>query len=288
MRRYGIVLAVAVMNITVASAQEDRGFDRPPPGGQGLRRGPGSGGPGGPPNGQAGWGQQNGDRPPFQGGPGGQEPGGGRRLRPGRGNPGGFEGQGRDDEGRPPVGGGDFDQFPPVPQGPRAQVVGADQASTPAWMTAEARDEAFAYLEEWNPEQLLEIKRMQYQNPAIMTEVVREALEQKQEIEKVEKESPARFALMKEERDLGKKVLQLRNDHQKAPPERKVVAEAELRNALSEQFDKRLKLQQLEADQLEKDLKELRARLGKRAQGKADIVQKRFVELTEERNWTDW
>lgn len=159
---------------------------------------------------------------------------------------------------------------------------------TPVWMTEEGRAEAMKWLEEWNPEQFLEVNRFQRRNPVAVTEVLREALEQKEELARVEKDDPARFALMKEERALAKQVLALRDEHRNALPERKAGKEAELRKLLDQQFDKKLAIHRLEANQLEKELQELRGRLEKRAQQKTGIVDRRLVELTEEKEWMDW
>ena len=207
-----------------------------------------------------------------------QPPGAKGPVGPGRG---GEPGKGPGGQGAPGMQGG---PNAPMPGGP-----GQNRPMPQHQLTEEERKQAMDFLQEFSPDRIEHLKRLEKKNPAEYNDFLAKAFRQMKDLSELKKTNPdiyediiKRNRLESQSMDLSKAFRE--TDDAKKKEELK----AQLQSLLTDLFDLREKEKEREIKKLETQLNELKAMYQKRKENKAAIIEDRLKELTGDKETMKW
>ncbi len=156
-------------------------------------------------------------------------------------------------------------------------------------LTPEMEQEALEYLARLNPHGAEELRTIKTINPKVYTDRLRQLFREKYQLERLQKENPARFERESKIRELERQSHELGESYRKAQDEaaRKTLR-SNLASVITQLFDLREMNRQEEVKRMEAELKRLKDTLAQRQKNRADIIERRIQQLTGEAGAMEW
>jgi hypothetical protein len=156
-------------------------------------------------------------------------------------------------------------------------------------LTPEMEQEALEYLAKLNPRGPDELREIKAINPREYTVRVNRILREKYQLERLQKEDPARFERESKIRELERQSHELGESYRKAQDEatRKSIR-SNLNNLITQLFDLRELNRQEEMKRMETELARLKETLVQRQKNRAGIIERRIQQLTGEAGAMEW
>ncbi|MBI4859236.1 MAG: hypothetical protein HY815_03045 [Candidatus Riflebacteria bacterium] len=197
--------------------------------------------------------------------------------------------------GEPGGGPGKFPPKPPFPKGPFGAPGGGGgggggaaggaggMAGPPPWFNPQIEDTILRTLKEHDPGRFEEVQRIRFEKPGAYFEVLKDALHDMEQLERLKDKDPDEFNRRQREKELHKKVMELVKEYRKQNDDkRKTEITSDVRKLLEEQFDVRQASREARIQRLEKELTLEKERLGKRKASKQLIIDTHFKDMVGE------